>query len=132
MARFLILSFALCTAPTAGTWVLKNGEVVEKPCPTVLDMVDKARLPQGCVAHQAGVWQSRKSYTDKELELVRLQQEVKAGKAREALLTKQIDVLEAKLRLTTIAPACDCKNKIFNSIAITTGACAVWTLYQLR
>ena len=132
MVRLLTLSFALCTAPTSGTWVLKNGETVEKPCPTILNMVDKARLPQGCVAHQAGVWQSRKSYTSKELELVRLEQEVKLGKAREALLTKRIVELESQLRISTVAPACNCKNKILNSIALSAGVCAVWTLYQFH
>ena len=133
MVRLLIMSALVCAAPSTGQWVLKSGEVVDKPCPSPLQMSDKARLPQGCVAHQAGVWLSRKTYTDGELELVRLQQAVEASKAREAVLAQRVLDLETQLSITTVAgvcPACDCSSSIFTTTAIATGACAVWTLYN--
>lgn len=133
MVRLLIMSALVCAAPSTGQWVLKSGEVVDKPCPSALQMSDKARLPQGCVAHQAGVWLSRKTYTDGELELVRLQQAVEASKAREAVLAQRVLDLETQLSITTVAgvcPACDCSSSIFTTTAIATGACAVWTLYN--
>jgi hypothetical protein len=133
MVRLLIMSALVCAAPSTGQWVLKSGEVVDKPCPSTLQMSDKARLPQGCVAHQAGVWLSRKTYTEGELELVRLQQAVEASKAREAVLAQRVLDLETQLSITTVAgvcPACDCSSSIFTTTAIATGACAVWTLYN--
>ena len=130
------MSAALCAAPSTGQWVLKSGEVVEKPCPSALQMSDKARLPQGCVAHQAGVWLSRKTYTQSELDLVRLQQSIKASKAREDVLAQRVTDLEMQLRITTVAgvcPPCNCTSQIFTTTAVTaavsTGAC-LWTLYQ--
>lgn len=134
MARLLIISTALCAAaPSTGNWVLKSGEVVEKPCPSALQMSDKARLPQGCVAHQAGVWLSRQTYTEGEVERARLQHRLDAAREREALLEQRVLDLETQLRITTVAgvcPACNCTSSIFTTTAIATGACAAWTLYN--
>ena len=135
MVRLLIMSALVCAAPSTGQWVLKSGEVVDKPCPSPLQMSDKARLPQGCVAHQAGVWLSRKTYTEGELELVRLQQAVEASKAREAVLAQRVADLELQVKVTTVAgacPPCKCTHSIVTSTAITTGVCALWTLYKLQ
>ncbi len=138
MVRLLILSAALCVTPSTGQWVLKSGEVVNKPCPSSLQMSDKARLPQGCIALQAGVWVSRKTYTQRELDLVRSQQAVKAARAREAVLAQRVLDLEMQIRLTTVSgvcPPCNCTSQIFTTTAVTaavsTGAC-LWTLYQSR
>jgi hypothetical protein len=131
MVRLLTVSAALCLAPASGQWVLKSGEVVNKPCPSIIEMSHKARLPQGCVAHQAGVWLSRQAYTELELELARLQ----AAAMREQVLTQRIADLELQLKVTTVAgvcPPCDHTSSILTSTAITTGVCALWTLYQSR
>ena len=133
MVRLLITSALVCAAPSSGNWVLKSGEVVEKPCPSSLQMSDKARLPQGCVAHQAGVWLSRQTYTESEIERVQLQHRLDAARAREAVLEQRVLDLETQLRVTTVAgvcPACNCTSSIFTTTAIATGACAVWTLYN--
>jgi hypothetical protein len=138
VVRLLIMSAALCAAPSTGQWVLKSGEVVHKPCPSALQMSDKARLPQGCVARQAGVWLSRKTYTRGELDIVRLQQTIEAAAAREAVLAQRVRNLEMQLRLTTVAgvcPPCNCTSQIFTTTAVTaavtTGVC-LWTQYQSR
>ena len=135
MVRLLIMSVALCGVPASGQWILKTGEQVEKPCPSSLQMTEKARMPQGCVAHQAGVWLSRKKYTDYELDLVRLEEKMKASKAREAVLVQRVADLELQVKVTTVAgtcPPCKCTNSIVTSTAITTGVCALWTLYKLQ
>ena len=133
MVRLMIMSALVCAAPATGNWVLKSGEVVEKPCPSSIQMSDKARLPQGCVAHQAGVWLSRQTYTDGEVERVRLQHRLEAAREREEILQQRIINLEAQLSMTTVAgvcPACNCTSSILTSTVIATGACAAWTLYN--
>lgn len=130
-----LLMTALCIAPVTGQWVTKGGDVVDKPCPSALQMTEKARMPQGCVAHQAGVWLSRETYTEGELELVRLQQEIKAARAREAVLQQRVLDLETQLKVTSVAtvcPACNCTSSVITTTALSTGACAIWTLYQLQ
>lgn len=130
-----LLMTALCVAPLTGQWVTKRGDVVDKPCPSALQMSHTARMPQGCVAHQAGVWLSRETYTEGELELVRLQQEIKAARAREAVLQQRVLDLETQLKVTSVAtvcPACNCTAPVLTTTAISTGVCAIWTLYQSR
>jgi hypothetical protein len=132
MVRSLILSL-LITAPATGLWITKDGEQVEKPCPSVLEMSDKARLPQGCVAHVHGVWLSRKTYTDGELNRLEMEQKLKAAKEREQVLTARIESLEMQLRMqtvSTVCPACSCTSEIFTTTALAIGGCAVWTLYH--
>lgn len=133
MVRFLILSTVLCVAPSTGEWITKTGDVIHKPCPSAIQMSDKARLPQGCVAHRAGVWLSRQTYTQGEIELVRLQQELASAKEREAVLQQRVLDLETQLKVTTVAgvcPACECSSSIITTTAIATGVCALWTIYN--
>ena len=130
-----LLMTALCIAPVTGQWVTKGGAVVDKPCPSALQMTEKTRMPQGCVAHQAGVWLSRETYTEGELELVRLQEEIKAARAREAVLQQRVLDLETQLKVTSVAtvcPACNCTSSVITTTALSTGACAIWTLYHLQ
>lgn len=129
----LLVSLALCTVPLTGEWETKSGVVVEKPCPRLIEMLDRARLPQGCVAHQAGVWLSRDYYTQLELKNVKLKQDVETARKTAEILQKRVNDLETQLRITTVdgvCPACSCTGTALTSAAITTGVCAAWTLYQ--
>lgn len=135
MARSIIMALMLSLTPSSGMWITAEGEAVEKPCPSAMQMTDKARLPQGCVAHMQGVWLSRSTFKDAELVRARLKKELDSAKDREIILWKRIESLELQLKITgveSVCPACDCRSHVVVSTAISLGGCALWTAYQFR
>ena len=78
MVRLGLLSTLLILTPTpsTGLWTTGEGDVIEAPCPEVLD--DKTRLPKGCRAPRAGVLISRTEYVNTQGELASLSAEVEA------------------------------------------------------
>jgi len=78
MVRLGLLSTLLILTPTpsTGLWTTVEGEVIEAPCPKLLE--DKARLPKGCRAPRAGVLTSRTEYVNTQGELASLNAEVEA------------------------------------------------------
>ena len=130
MARSIILLLAL-TAPTTGLWINAAGEEVTKPCPSALQMSDRARLPQGCVAHVPGVWLSRDTFKEGELERVKLRAELDKAEAREKVLNQRIADLELQVTLVAVeqvCPACNCYTEIITTTSLAVGGCALWTL----
>jgi len=130
MARSIILLLAL-TAPTTGLWINAAGEEVTKPCPSALQMSDRARLPQGCVAHVPGVWLSRDTFKEGELERVKLRAELDKAAAREKVLSQRIADLELQVTLVAVeqvCPACNCYTEIITTTSLAVGGCALWTL----
>ena len=130
MARSIILLLAL-TAPTTGLWLNAAGEEVTKPCPSALQMSDRARLPQGCVAHVPGVWLSRDTFKEGELERVKLRAELDKAAAREKVLNQRIADLELQVTLVAVeqvCPACNCYTEIITTTSLAVGGCALWTL----
>ena len=130
MARSIILLLAL-TAPTTGLWINAAGEEVTKPCPSALQMSDRARLPQGCVAHVPGVWLSRDTFKEGELERVKLRAELDKAAAREKVLSQRIADLELQVTLVAVeqvCPACNCYTEIITTTSLAIGGCALWTL----
>lgn len=133
MARSIIIMMSLLAAPSSGLWITADGDQVEKPCPSALQMSDRARLPQGCVAHVQGVWLSRSTFKEGELERARLEEELLNARAREAALHQRIADLELQVSITgvqTVCPACNCTSQIITSAAVAVGGCALWTLSQ--
>jgi len=130
MVRSIILLLAL-TAPTTGLWINAAGEEVTKPCPSALQMSDRARLPQGCVAHVPGVWLSRDTFKEGELERVKIRAELDKAAAREKVLNQRIADLELQVTLVAVeqvCPACNCYTEIITTTSLAVGGCALWTL----
>lgn len=131
MVRSLILSLVLVTAPEWGGWVTASGDEIQKPCPTALQMSDKARLPQGCVAHIPGVWLSRSTFKDGELARTHLKEELLTSRAREAVLQQRIRNLEMQIKITgvqTVCPPCRCYGETVIAATVAAGGCMIWTL----
>lgn len=100
MVRLGLLSTLLILTPTpsTGLWTTVEGEVIEAPCPKLLE--DKARLPKGCRAPLAGVLTSRTEYVNTQGELASLSAEVEALQSqieteREARRTAEADLKSA-------------------------------------
>ena len=100
MVRLGLLSTLLILTPTppTGLWTTGEGEVIEAPCPEVLE--DKTRLPKGCRAPRAGVLTSRTEYVNIQGELASLNAEVEALQSqieteREARGTAEADLKSA-------------------------------------
>lgn len=131
MVRSIVLSLALVTPPSWGLWITAAGDTIQKPCPTSLEMSDKARLPQGCVAHVPGVWLSRQTFKEGELERTRLKEELLTSRAREAVLQQRISNLEMQVKITgveTVCPPCRCYGETVIAATVAAGGCMIWTL----
>ena len=131
MVRSVIIMMSLLTPPSTGMWITAAGEEVEKPCPSAMEMTDKARLPRGCVAHVQGVWMSRATYKVGELARRELEEKLLNARAREAALQDRIFQLEMQVTLNTVeavCPPCSCSTEIITSTALAVGGCALWTL----
>ena len=140
LSTFLILT----PAPSTGLWPTGEGEVIAAPCPVTLD--EKARLPRGCEAPEAGVLISRATYINQEGELASLRAEVQALESqieaeREARRVAEGELKEAlsehELAVKILQSTCtriDCpqvKPALIGGVFALTTCGAIYTTYQI-
>lgn len=135
MIKYLASALFLFSASATGIWIKSDGEVIEVPCPESFDS-DRARLPQGCVNPQAGVWLSVARYKELEVEIAELKA-ANDGKDKVIGAHEQtIKDLRSNLLVCTAVPDCPvCPSTDLRSTftgaaigtAITLGGCFLWT-----
>lgn len=63
----------LLTAAAFGLWTQSTGEQLKAPCPSVAAYENgPLRIPAGCTAHAAGVWQTPEGWTAQEAQRAEL------------------------------------------------------------
>lgn len=129
MARSIILvSILLLGWQTTytGNWTDAEGNTRNLPCPT--EFKDRARMPQGCVAQNMGVWLSRSYYTQLVVRLNAVKKEKEEQKKLIKLQEDRIQSLELQLKIKVAIPkpSCNCIPEIFASTLVSTAGCVLW------
>ena len=134
----------LTPAPSTGLWTTGDGEEIEAPCPGTLG--ERARLPRGCGAPEAGVLISRAAYINQEGEFASLRAEVQALESqieaeREARRVAEGELKEAlsehALAVKILQSTCtqiDCpqvKPALIGGVFALTTCGAIYTTYQI-